>query len=74
MTGELLDLIADLINATPICPVLVLWNLTGRLLQLGQFLELDVPEDLDMVVLPSDPINQHRLLLSASKSNRRISV
>ena len=74
MLGESLDLIVYLINATPACPVFALWHLTGRLLQLGQFPEVDIPADRDTVAFPSNPNNQHWFLLSAYKSTRSISV
>ena len=35
---------------------------------------MDIPEDHDTVVFPSNPNNLHWLLLSATKSTRRISV
>ena len=49
MSGESLDHIGDLINATPACPMFALWHGTGRLIQLGQFPEVDIPADRDMV-------------------------
>ena len=74
ISGKTLGLLTALINATPACPVFGLTHLTGRLLQLEQFLEVDIPADRDTGVFPSNPNNQHCLLISASKVTRRISV
>ena len=74
MSGETLDLVGDLINATTACPVYALMSGSGRLIQLGELPEVDIPVDRDTVMFASNPNNQHWRLISASKSTRRISV
>ena len=72
-SGESLDLVLAPISAIPTCPVFSLMHLTGHLLQLGQFPKVDIPANRDIVVVSSNPNNQHWLLVSASRVTRRIS-